>query len=149
MNNKDNQINWDRFESAFYASNTLVDGRYEGVTTSYSVFPSKKDDTPMFSLKVLVDNDGGNHEVAYITKFNFKNYYLKKLMEAFDIEVTLGQRPNFDSMCGVPVEVEVKTNGEFQNITSIKKLTVMSSSDILDMIFDSTDSVDTDDDLFL
>ena len=45
-------------------------------------------------------------------------------MEAFDIEVTLGQRPNFDSMCGVPV-------------------------DILDMIFDSTDSVDTDDDLFL
>ena len=76
MNNKDNQINWDRFESAFYASNTLVDGRYEGVTTSYSVFPSKKDDTPMFSLKVLVDNDGRNHEVAYTTKFNFKNYYL-------------------------------------------------------------------------
>ena len=69
MNNKDNQINWDRFESAFYASNTLVDGRYEGVTTSYSVFPSKKDDTPMFSLKVLVDNDVFTQSISNICHF--------------------------------------------------------------------------------
>ncbi|MBS3201476.1 hypothetical protein [Turicibacter bilis] len=149
MSTTDNYVNWDQVEDAFYENYTLADGTYEGVTKSYSIFMSKKDKTPMFSLKVSVDSEGGNYEVSYVTKFNFYNKHLEKLLEVFNIELILGQRPNLDELCNVPVEVEVKTNGEFKNIVSIKKLTKTSSNDMLDTILDSTDCVDVEDDFFL
>ena len=108
-------------KSMFYVDNTLKDGVYTGITQSYTLSIGK-DGNPYISLKVEVDNNGYKQSALYRTKFNIHNTHFMSLMETFGIEIESGQYPNLDLLCNVPVSVQIKMNGEYANIKTIKVL---------------------------
>ena len=116
-----NQSEEDIAKSMFYVDNSLKDGVYTGTTKMYSFSKSKMGDHYIV-LKVEVDNKGYTQSALYRTKFNFYNPHLISLMKTFDIPMGPNQYPNLDLLCNVPVEVQIKMNGEYANVTAIKVL---------------------------
>ena len=105
----------------FCVDNSLKDGVYKGITQSYTLSIGKDGNAYIF-LKVEVDNNGYKPSALYRTKFNIRNTHFMSLIETFGMGIESGQYLNLDLLCNVPVSIQIKMNGEYANIKTIKVL---------------------------
>lgn len=110
---------WNQIKDSYF--NRLPDGVYRGITKKYHIFYTKKQQLYL-ALYVQIKYSENLYTVSHMIPFQFDNYFFKKLMKSFDIPLNLGEEPNLEKLCHIEVEVSVKTNGNYQNVSMIKPI---------------------------